>query len=170
MRKHDEETKTEADGQSGGAEGDGAIMKALEIGQTAEVEITVTPDMMARFDGRLVHELYSTASLVHHMEWAARKLIVPYLEPHEEAMGYNVEVSHLSMTLPDSKVRIRATLSAIRDRKIVCDIEAFNSRGKVARGTITQALIERDWLGRKMKELSIINQLSGQLETASGSK
>lgn len=138
----------------------------LAIGQTAEVEITVTQEMLARFGGQLVHELYCTSALVNHMEWAARTLLVPYLEAHEEAMGYHVDVSHLAMTLPGTKVRIVASLREIRDRKIVCDVEAFNGRGKIARGEVTQALVEKSWLDKKIKELTIINQLSGQVEAA----
>lgn len=134
----------------------------LTVGQTAEVEITVTEDMHAAFAGQTVHELYSTSALVHDMEWAARKLIVPYLDDDEEAMGSHVEVSHLMLTLVGMKVRIRATISDIRDRKIVAEVEAFNMRGKIAKGTVTQALIDKSWLDKKMKEMSIVHQLAAQ--------
>jgi fluoroacetyl-CoA thioesterase len=104
------------------------------------------------------------------MEWAARQLISAYFESHEEAMGYHVECSHLAMTLPGMKVSIKAKLSEIRDRKLVCDVEAFNSRGKLARGTVTQAVIEKSWLTKKVNELALINQLSSQAEAASKTK
>jgi len=132
----------------------------LQTGQTAEIEVEISNTMLANFDGRPVHNLYSTSALVNHMEWVARKVILPYLEEHEEVMNSYVEVSHLTLSLPGMKVRVKAVVSRIRDKKIVCDIEAFNSRGKIARGSITQSLIEKQWLDRKMKELSIINQLA----------
>jgi predicted thioesterase len=132
----------------------------LKIGQTAEIEVEISDTMLANFDGRPVHNLYSTSALVNQMEWVARKAILPYLEEHEEVMNSYVEVSHLTLSLPGMKVRVKAVVSEIRDKKIVCDIEAFNSRGKIARGSITQSLIEKQWLDRKMKELSIINQLA----------
>jgi predicted thioesterase len=132
----------------------------LKTGQIAEIEVEITNAMLANFDGRPVHNLYSTSALVNHMEWVARKVILPFLEEHEEVMNSHVEVSHLTLSLPGMKVRVKASVSEIRDKKIVCDIEAFNSRGKIARGSITQSLIEKQWLDRKMKELSIINQLA----------
>jgi len=134
----------------------------LKVGDTAEVELQVTPDMVAEFDGRVIHKLYCTSALAYHMEWAARKVIEPYFEENEEAVGYNVDCTHLAMTIPGMKVRVRATLTEIRDRKIVCDIEAFNTRGKLARGSVTQSVIDKSWLSRKVNELTLINQLSAQ--------
>lgn len=143
------------------------MKSGLAIGQTAEFEILVTKDMRAEFVGVAVHELYSTSDLVNHIEWAARKILIPYLESHEEGMVSHVEVSHLTLTVPGMKVRVKAIVSEIRDKKIVCDVEAFNTRGKIARGTVTQSIIEKSWLDKKMKELSIINQLSLQFNEAS---
>jgi predicted thioesterase len=138
-------------------------MKAgLEIGQSAEINILVTKDMRTEFIGETVHDLYSTSDLVNHIEWAARKVLIPFLETNEESMVSHVEVSHLTLTVTGMSVRVKATVSEIRDKKIVCDVEAYNTRGKIARGTVTQSVIEKTWLENKMKELSIINQLAGQ--------
>ena len=126
----------------------------LQPGQTAEVEVTVSEEMLASFEGEKVHELYSTSMLVNHMEWVARKLILPYLESGEAGMGSYAEVSHLRLTLPGMKVRLRATVTDIRDNKVICLVEAFNPRGKIARGVITQAVVDRSWLDRKMNEMS----------------
>ena len=132
----------------------------LKIGETAEVEITVTTDLVARFEGETVHELYSTSSLVHHLEWAARRTILPYLEDDEEGMGCHVDVSHLAMTIPGMKVRVKATVTDVRDNKVFCDVEAFNQRGKIARATVTQAVVNKSWLDKKIRELTLIHQLA----------
>lgn len=141
----------------------------IHIDQSAEIEITVTPDMQVSFGGKIIHELYSTSWLVQHMEWTARKIIEPYLQPHEEAMGSHVEVSHLMLTLIGMQVRIKACVHEIRDNKVVCEVEAFNIRGKIARGMITQSIVEKTWLDKKMKEMSLINQLSNSTQAASPS-
>lgn len=142
------------------------MKSGLEIDHTAEVEIDVTRDMHAAFEGQTVHELYSTSALVHHMEWVSRKIILPYLEDHEEGMGYHVEVSHLGPTLPGMKVKLRATVSDIRENKVICEVEAFNPRSKIARGTITQVIVEKSWLDHKIKELALVHQLSQEADTA----
>ncbi|HEY9772336.1 MAG TPA: hypothetical protein V6C81_00850 [Planktothrix sp.] len=139
----------------------------LKIGDSAEVEIVVTEDMVAGFGGQVIHRLYCTSALVQHMEWAARKVLEPYFEAHEEGVGCNVECSHLALTLPGCTVKVKATLTEIRERKIVCEVEAFNARGKIARGSVTQSIIEREWLAEKMNELALITQLSSQAEASS---
>ncbi|MEE8550040.1 MAG: thioesterase, partial [Gemmatimonadota bacterium] len=65
---------------------------SLKVGNTAEVTAEVTEDMCPAFDGVVVHRLYSTWSMAHHMELAARKVLAPHLEAHEEGIG-----SHLSI-------------------------------------------------------------------------
>jgi fluoroacetyl-CoA thioesterase len=128
----------------------------LQVGQTAEIEIVVTPDMVAAFEGQTVHNLYSTASLVMHMELAARKTILPYLEPQEEGMGYRVEVDHMVFTPVGMKVKLRAVISAIRDNKIECEVEATNWKGKVAKGTVVQSIIQKSWLEKKVREMEVV--------------
>ncbi len=138
-------------------------MKAgLAIGHTAEIDILVTKDMRPEFVGEAVHDLYSTSDLVNHIEGAAHKCLRPFLETTEEGMVSHVEVSHLTLTVTGMSVRVKATVSEIRDKKIVCDVEAFNTRGKIARGTVTLSITERGWLENKMRELSLINELAKQ--------
>lgn len=136
------------------------MKSAPKIGETAEVELVVTKEMLAAFENETVHELYSTSALVHHMEWAARLILVAHLAEHEEGMGYHVDVSHLMMTLPGMKIRVKATVSEVRDNKVVCEVEAFNPRGKIARGTVTQVIVEKSWLDRKIKEMSLVHHLA----------
>ena len=136
----------------------------LQIGQSAELEITVTPDMAARFPDEFVHDLYSTSALVHHMEWAARKTIFSYLEPHEEGMGFHIDIHHLMLTPIGMKVTIKATITDIRDHKVECDVEAFNWRGKVAKGVIVQSIVERSWLERKIREMEVVEGIVREQE------
>lgn len=127
----------------------------LAQGQSAQITFTVTPDMFAAFEGRVVHSLLSTSSLVHQMEWAARQTILPYLEPHEEGMGARVEVRHLMPSPLGVDVTVKATVTDVQNNKVECDIDAWHFRGKVARGTVVQAIVERDWLASKVSELEI---------------
>ncbi len=132
----------------------------LTIGQTATLEVTVTTEMLANFGGENVHHLYATSALVLHMEWVCRKMIEPYIEEHEEGIGYRVKVSHLMPTIPHMTVKLKATIADIKDRKVTCDVEAFNLRGKIARGCVVQAIVEKSWLNHKIKELTLVHHLS----------
>lgn len=132
----------------------------LAVGQTTKLELEVSWDMIVRYEGKTVHELYSTSMLVHHMELSARKLIWPYLEESEECMGCHIDVSHLAMTLPGMTVTINSTIADIRENKVVVEVEASNIRGKIARGTVTHAVIDKAWLRNRMKEISVIQNIA----------
>lgn len=142
----------------------------LAVGQTTNLELEVSWDMIVRYEGKTVHELYSTSMLVHHMELTARKLIWPYLEESEECMGCHVDVSHLAMTLPGMTVTINSTIADIRENKIVVEVEASNIRGKIARGTVTHAVIDKAWLRNRMKEISVIQNIAATELASSNSR
>lgn len=142
----------------------------LAIGQTTTIELDVSWDMIVRYEGKIVHELYSTSALVHHMELSARKLIWPYLDDSEECMGCHVEVSHLAMTLPGMKVTIVSKIADIRENKVEVEVEASNIRGKIARGTVTHAVIEKAWLQNRMKEISVIQNIAATELASSSSR
>lgn len=134
----------------------------LKNGQSIDLEVTVTRDMLAEFDGQDVKDLYATSALVHNIERVTHDLLVPFLEPHEQAVTSYMEISHLMLTVPGMKVKLKAIAVEIRDNKIVCEIEAHNVRGKIAKGTVTQAIVEKQWLDKKVKEMSIINNLASE--------
>lgn len=117
--------------------------------------VTVTPDMVATFEELgLVHPLYSTWSMVRHMELACRKIILPYLEPHEDAVGYSITVTHLAPTAVGEQVTARARLVEVEGRRIVCAVEAFNQYEKIGEGTQVQMLVRRERLRSRIAELS----------------
>ena len=136
----------------------------IAVGHKAEAEVSVTDDMTVLFEGERIHDLYSTSALVHDMELVARRLLAEHMEEGEESMVYHADVSHLSMTLPGMTVKLTATVCEIRDNKIVAEVEATNVRGRIARGTITLAVVEKGWLDNRMKEIAIINSLAQAAE------
>ncbi|HEY9679435.1 MAG TPA: hypothetical protein V6C76_15615 [Drouetiella sp.] len=138
-------------------------MKAgLHVGHSEEIDILVTKDMRAEFLLETVGDLYSTSSLVNHIETAARRVLKPFLEDNEQGMVSHLDISHLTLTVAGMYVKVKATVSEIRDTKIVCDVEASNTRGKVARGVVTITVADKTWLENKIKEMSIINSLAQQ--------
>ncbi|MBY0358098.1 MAG: hypothetical protein K2W82_08865 [Candidatus Obscuribacterales bacterium] len=129
-------------------------MKAgLKPGQTADLEITVDKNMIAGFNGQTVHELYSTSSLVHHLEWVARQTILPYLEEHEEGMGSHIDITHTMIAIPGMKIQLKALVTEVSAKNVVCRVEASHSQGQIAHGTITQAIIKKESLNEKINHM-----------------
>lgn len=113
----------------------------LPIGAQYEYTLQVTEAMEARFEGELIHPLYATAAMIGHMEWAARRQILPCLEEGEEAVGYHVDVKHLRPTAAGSRVHIRSTVAAIEGNRVKHRVEAWNESEKIGEGSFTQAVV-----------------------------
>ncbi|MFQ5464044.1 MAG: thioesterase family protein [Phycisphaerae bacterium] len=121
----------------------------FEPGIEREVVAEVTEAMCPAFDGVVVHRCYSTWSLVHHMELAARKVLVEYLEEHEEGVGAHVSVDHLAPCPVGRSVRVRATLVAVtaeRNPRVICDVTAYDGDRLLARGKQVQVVMNKDAL------------------------
>ena len=130
------------------------MKSGLHAGAEAAVTVTVTQEMLATFEEfGPVHPLYATWSMVRHMELASRKVILPYLEPHEEAVGYSVSVTHLAPTPVGAVVTTRARLARIDGNQIVCAVSAHNGRAAIGDGTTVQVVLSRAALQARLDEI-----------------
>lgn len=127
----------------------------MELGQTATVTAEVTEDMFAQFEGHVVHEAYSTVSMVYHMEWAARQIILPYIEDHEEGIGAAVSVKHIAPTAVGTHVHVTATLTELKENIIITEVEAKNEKGVIGAGKVTQAILPKEDIQTKLAESSL---------------
>jgi len=118
----------------------------FEPGIVREHVVRVTEAMCPAFDGVVVHRVYSTWSVAHHFELAARMVLVDFLEEHEEGVGSHVSVDHLAPCPIGRDVRVRATLVEVehgRHARVVCDLEAFDGDRLLARGKQVQIVMDK---------------------------
>ncbi|MGG1573094.1 thioesterase family protein [Fictibacillus sp. NRS-1165] len=127
----------------------------MKIGDTATITAVVTPDMFAQFEGKLVHRAYSTVSMVYHMEWAARQIILPYLEEDEEGIGGGIKASHLAPTPEGMKLEITATLTELKGRAVICKVEVRNEKATVGEGEVTQYILPKEKISQRLHEMTI---------------
>jgi predicted thioesterase len=126
----------------------------LKPGAVAQVEVVVTREMVAEFeDVGLVHPVYSTWAMVRHMEQASRKLVLPYLEPEEEAVGYAVSVTHLAPTPVGMRVTVTARLEQIEGNRVVCAVEAHNGLTRIGEGTHVQVVLPKSRLQARIAQM-----------------
>lgn len=115
----------------------------LTAGQSATINVIVTPDMFASFEGKLIHPVYSTVSMVYHMEWVSRQIILPFLEDHEEGMGGAVTVKHIAPCSEGAEVSITATVTDLQANTILTNVKA-ESRGRlVGVGEVKQVILPK---------------------------
>jgi len=122
----------------------------LQPGATAEVTIDVTDSMCPAFDDIVVHRVYSTWSMAHHMELAARKVLAPHLEDHEEGIGSHLSIDHVAPTPVGHRVRVVAEAVEVGPTTLVCDVTAYHVRASgetvVGRGRQVQRILPRTTL------------------------
>lgn len=122
----------------------------LRVGNRADVLITVTEDMCPAFDDVVVHRVYSTWSMAHHMEIAARKVLMPHLESHEEGIGSHLSIDHLAPTPVGHTVRIEAVAVELGPTTLVCELTAYHVRPEgdkvVGRGRQVQRILPKSKL------------------------
>lgn len=122
----------------------------MEIGQKATITAEVTPEMYARFEGKTVHPAYSTVSMVYHMEWAARQIILPYLEEHEEGIGGAVSARHIAPTPAGETIEATATLTELKGNAVITAVEVRNSKGIIGKGEVTQFILPKEQITKKL--------------------
>ncbi|MDQ0218729.1 thioesterase [Peribacillus cavernae] len=127
-------------------------MKAgMQVGQTATFNCEVTSEMFAQFEGAIVHPVYSTVSMVYHMELTSRKLILPYLEEHEEGMGSAVSLKHIAPATDRNRIQVTATISKLEKNLVFTEVQTFNETRIIGKGTVVQIILPKDEITRKIE-------------------
>ncbi len=128
-------------------------MKTYKIGDIYEIEVITDESMRAEFEGKVIHNLYSTWSLVYHAELCARRLLEKYLDDDEQGIGYSICIKHISPTRIGKKVKIRAILRNVEENKFICDIEGYNEDNKkIAEGYQIQVFMKKDELLKRIEK------------------
>ncbi|MFS0781922.1 thioesterase family protein [Bacillus sp. 1P06AnD] len=122
----------------------------MKIGMAESITVEVSEDMFARFEDKVIHPAFSTVSMVYHMEWASRKIILPYLNEDEEGLGASVNLKHTGMSPAHSKVTITAVLKEIVNNIIVTEVEAFNEKERIGVGTVKQIVLPKAEIEKKL--------------------
>ncbi|GAM14911.1 thioesterase family protein [Mesobacillus selenatarsenatis] len=116
----------------------------LIAGRTASIDVIVTPEMFARFEGKVVHPVYSTVSMVYHMEWVSRQIIVPFLEDHEEGMGGAVTVKHIAPCIEGGEVTVTATVTGLQANTILTNVRAESKGRLIGVGEVKQVVLPKE--------------------------
>lgn len=124
----------------------------LVPGKKAEVTFEVAEDMCPEFEGKVVHHVCATWTLVHFMEVAGRKILIDYLEPDEEGVGSHVSCDHIGPAAIGRSVRVVATVAAADERELTCDMAVFRGDRLIASGKTVQRILPRSKLARLLQD------------------
>jgi fluoroacetyl-CoA thioesterase len=122
-------------------------------GIVATVEDMVTQEMRPAFGGDVVHPVYGTVAMVYHMEWAARRVILPYLDDDEEGIGTGVHVKHMSPAPVGAKILAKAVCTGVEGHIVTCSVQVFQDDRLLGEGEVEQRIVSRHSLQRRFHEL-----------------
>lgn len=105
------------------------------------ISFTVTQDMTAILEGKLIHNVCSTYYLCYYAEVAARRAIEPYFEAHENAIGALVEIKHVHPAPVGAELTVKANVTEVKGKKIVCNISILCGSQTIATGTQIQIVM-----------------------------
>jgi predicted thioesterase len=101
------------------------------MGETAEVEVTITSEMTARLFDREIHPVYGTQWMVRHVEESGRLLVERHLDDDEDAMGYAIELTHERPARVGERVVVHARVVHEDGRECVTEHEVRGVDGRV---------------------------------------
>lgn len=131
------------------------MKQGLNKGAAASIQLTVGHEMFAQFGGEVVHPLFSTASMVYYMEWASRKVILPFLEEDEEGMGTAVSIRHLAPAAEGSLLNIAAEIIRLERNLIYTSVKALHGNEVIGEGEVTQAILPRSRIKRFSEKIQL---------------
>ena len=98
-------------------------------------ELIVDNQHTAAEYGSGLAKVFATPALVALMENAAYKCIEMYLPDGYSSVGTEINVKHLRATLPGDKVYAISKTVSFDGRKVDFEVEAFDSKGLIGKGT-----------------------------------
>jgi fluoroacetyl-CoA thioesterase len=140
----------------------GARVRPVPVGESAVVDVLVTPEMTVRFDELgPVHPVYATYSMAKHFEEAGRKLLLRHLEPGEAGIGSSLSVEHLAPSRIGDAVRVTARCAGMRGNRLTCECAAVDARGRLlGRGTTVQVVLSEAALRARIGKRAHLRQRS----------
>ncbi len=121
----------------------------LAPGVTARHSVRVEPDMTPAF---APHPVYSTYRMARDCEWAARLVILPYLEANEDGVGAGLRLRHGRPARVGDTVVVTATCIRVRGSLVVCRVEAEAGGTRCGWGVVHQLLLPEADLRRALGE------------------
>ncbi|MFD1334534.1 thioesterase family protein [Oceanobacillus iheyensis] len=126
------------------------MKEGLNVGYQSILEIEVTEDMFAQFGDEVVHPAYSTASMVYHMEWVSRDLLLPFLKEQEESVGAAVKLKHIAPSALGTKVKLEAVVTSITEKQVVTKVIARNESVIIGEGEVKQSILPKNTMKSKL--------------------
>ena len=113
----------------------------VRIGMTAEMTVTVTPEMTVGHFVADMSQVYATPMMILHMEMASGSAIASHLPKGFVSVGMDVKVRHLAATPIGRTVRAISRVIEVDGKSVVFEVEAWNGNRKIGDGTHRRGVV-----------------------------
>ena len=127
-------------------------MKTLSVGISGSLSTQVGSGNTITLGDDQRATVFSTPSMINLMEHAARQALQPHLDPGEESVGVDVQITHSAATPPRNEVTAVATVTAIDKNVVSFEVVAKDRWGEIGRGTHRRAVIETTKFARRLEQ------------------
>jgi len=116
-------------------------MSNLETGIERILELKVTQEDTASAMGSGNLDVYATPAMIAGMERCAMDLVQSYLEFGYTTVGTAISIKHIKATPVGVRVNAVARLIEIDDKKLVFEVESYDTNGMIGKGTHNRQII-----------------------------
>lgn len=127
-------------------------MEEIKVGQSFTKEITVTQELLALTVGSGDVKVYATPMMMCLMEEVSASCLKQFLDAETTSVGTMLSSSHVSATPVGMKVNAKATITAVDGKKVCFDVEAFDEKGLIGKGTHERFILNRQKFEAKTNE------------------
>ena len=125
------------------------FVKMIEIGMTYREELIVEEINTARVVGSGTVDVFATPQMIMLMEKAAYKCIANEIGKENTSVGTVMNVKHLSATPVGMSVYAVATVTEVNGRRVVFNVEAYDSVCKIGEGTHERFVVNAEKFQQK---------------------
>lgn len=126
------------------------MVNPFEPGAQITIERTVLTEDLARFEGVLIHPVYSTYAMARDAEWAGRQFVLQMKEAGEEGIGTYVHLQHLAPAREGAPIRIVATLEEVNGHAVHVSFVIWSGNQKLAEGKTGQKILPKEKIQKLM--------------------
>ena len=123
----------------------------VKIGTVGEERFVVSQEHLIDFAHDGMPPILCTPWLIWFLEHAARKAVLPHLEPGESTVGVVINVEHLAATPLGSQVVCHARVIYTDGPLISFQFEAHDEHERIARGTHKLRIIQASRLAKRVQ-------------------
>ena len=125
----------------------------VKIGATKERVVTTTSNQTTSFLWKGENVL-STPSMISEMEETCRLLLKDFVlkEKEWDSVGTIVDIKHIAITPVGSKIRLKAIIESVNNRRVLFNVEAFDDIEKIGEGKHERFIINVDKFKSKFEE------------------